>query len=214
MNVLGVVGTDRRDGIVSRACLRVLEGARESGHSTELINLYDFDIRHCRGCWRCSESGACVQEDDFAQIYSRVREANVVILGSPVYWGNVTAMMKVFFDRHMGWAIHNPEGASEFSKLGFWDKFSRLHRELKIFGPKDKAMMEKRFVLITAATLPFPYCHVEGEIQRTFRAMISYVVRLRGKVTAKLAFTDTLFRFRPRKEASLLQKARQIGRHL
>jgi putative NADPH-quinone reductase len=214
MNVLAVVGTNRRDGIVSRACLGVLEGARESGHATELINLYDFDIRHCRGCWRCSESGACVQEDDFALVYSKVREASVVVLGSPVYWGNVTAMMKVFFDRHMGWAIYNPKGASEFSSLGFWHKLFRLHGELRKFGPKDNIMMKKRFVLITASTLPFPYCYLEGEIQRTFRAMSSYVVRLRGKVTAKLAFPDTLFRFRPRREASLLQKARRIGRHL
>jgi multimeric flavodoxin WrbA len=60
INVVAFVGTANRDGLVSRMCSRVLEGAADAGASTELVNLYDHEIEHCIGCWSArSTSAAC-----------------------------------------------------------------------------------------------------------------------------------------------------------
>jgi len=60
MRVLAIVTTNGRNGLASRMCERVLEGAAENGHQTRLINLYDYRICWCTGCWACAEVGKCV----------------------------------------------------------------------------------------------------------------------------------------------------------
>ncbi len=57
LRVLAVVGTSRKNGLVSRMCEKVLEGAADNGHETELINLYDYNIGWCTGCWACADTG-------------------------------------------------------------------------------------------------------------------------------------------------------------
>lgn len=214
MKVLAIVGTNRKQGNVAHICGEIIAGARESGHQTEMINLYDFDIQQCLGCWRCHTLQKCFQRDDFEGIYKRVKEADTIILGSPVYWGNITGKMKTFFDRHMGYAMYNPERALDFHNIGFWKKFVLFHSELKKFGPKEHSLQGKKFILVTASTLPFPYCYIKNEIPMIFKALNKYVIRMKGKTIARLAYTDTLFRFRYNKDKRILRKARKIGREL
>ncbi len=214
MKVLAIVGTNRKQGNVANICGEIIAGARDSGHQAEMINLYDHDIQHCIGCWRCQTLEKCFQQDDFERVYKRVKTADTIILGSPVYWGNITGKMKAFFDRHMGYAMYNPERALDFHKIGFWKKLKLLHAELKKFGPREDALRGKKFILVTASTLPFPYCYIKNEIPMTFKALDNFVIRIRGKTIAKLAYTDTLFRFRYNKDKKILRKARKVGRGL
>jgi multimeric flavodoxin WrbA len=60
MKVLAIVGSKRNEGLVSRMCGRIFEGAAANGHQTELINLYDYQIGYCTGCWVCAKLGKCV----------------------------------------------------------------------------------------------------------------------------------------------------------
>lgn len=214
VQVLAVVGTNRKQGNVAKICEEIIAGAGEISHRTEKINLYEFDIQHCLGCWRCHTLQKCFQQDDFEDIYDRIKTADAIILGSPVYWGNITGKMKTFFDRHMGYAMYNPEGALDFHKSRFWKKFILFHSELKKFGPRERSLQGKKFILVTASTLPFPYCYIKNEIPMTFKALDNYVIRMKGKTIARLAYTDTLFRFRYNKDKKILRKARKIGREL
>jgi len=214
MKVLAVVGSNRKQGNVANICAEIIAGARDGGHQIEMINLFDFDIQHCIGCWRCHSLEKCFQQDDFESVYERIKKADTIILGSPVYWGNITGKMKAFFDRHMGYAMYNPEGALDFHKIGFWKKLKVFHVELNKFGPREDALRGKRFILVTASTLPFPYCYIKNEISMTFKALDNYVIRMKGKTVAKIAYTDTLFRFRYNKDKKILRKARKIGRGL
>ena len=100
MKILAIIGTNRKKGNITKLCEKILEGANENGHQSELINLYDYKINYCRGCWACTSNGECSQKDDFNQVYNKVVDADVIIISSPVYWGNITAIMKNFFDRH------------------------------------------------------------------------------------------------------------------
>ncbi|QWB96634.1 flavodoxin family protein [Mycoplasmatota bacterium] len=51
----------------------------------ELINLKDYDIKHCLGCEHCLEKGPCVHHDDGEILFQKIINADGIILGTPVY---------------------------------------------------------------------------------------------------------------------------------
>lgn len=209
--VVAVVGTARSNGVVSSLCARLLEGAADSGAETELVNLYDYEINHCRGCWSCLEHGTCSRNDDFKRLYDLVWSASVIVLGSPVYIGSVPGIMKTFFDRHVGPAIYNPEDAPDLHRLGGFSKVMRLRSEIKRFGARHENMRGRGFVLVVASTLPFPYTMLTGQTRLALKCLAAFPRRLNGKVLAKLVCTDTLLRFREGKHRSKLNHAYRIG---
>ncbi len=70
----------------------------------EFLKLVDYDIKPCDSCWSCREKENCVIDDDMTEmIIPKLLEADVVILGSPVYFNNVSSQLKTFIDRT--WSI-------------------------------------------------------------------------------------------------------------
>ncbi len=106
MKVIAIHGSPRtvRSSTRKLAGL-VLEGAAESGAVTEMIDLADYRITPCTACEACSLSGTCIFGDDVPALIVRMREADAIVLGSPVYIDNISGQMKVFFDR-LADAIH------------------------------------------------------------------------------------------------------------
>ena len=91
-------------------------GAKE-GTETELLNLVDYELKPCEGCKTCFNTKKCVIEDDVEKIYQKIVEADGVIIGSPVYFYNVTAQTKLFIDR-VGY-LHAARGRKAFEgKIG------------------------------------------------------------------------------------------------
>jgi multimeric flavodoxin WrbA len=211
MNVLAVIGTQRKNGNISSLAKKILESAKENGHQTELINLYDYRIKYCIGCWSCASNGKCFQDDDFELIFNKLKKADVIIIGSPVYWGNVSAIMKNFFDRHTGYAMYIPPNMNKVQNLSIYSKIKILINVMKNFGPK-KGLEKKKFVLIIASTIPFK--HLRGDVPNTLHAIKTYIKNLKGKVIAKLIYTDTLFKFKSKKEVKMMKKAYKIGNKL
>ena len=78
-----------------------LEGARGAGAETETVFLQRKKIAGCLGCYRCwvKTPGRCVQRDDMAELLEKVREADLLVLGTPVYLDGMTAQLKLFVDR-------------------------------------------------------------------------------------------------------------------
>lgn len=70
------------------------------GWRTRLVMLAEIDVRPCRGCETCS-SGPCPQADEMPALLEAMHEADVIVIGSPVYWGDVTGQLKVFIDRSL-----------------------------------------------------------------------------------------------------------------
>jgi multimeric flavodoxin WrbA len=83
--VLGIVGSPRRKGNTEFLMLRALETIQEEGFMTELIPLADKAIGACRGCDTCKTTGECSIHDDFQGVYAKMRLAQGIIIGSPVY---------------------------------------------------------------------------------------------------------------------------------
>ncbi len=211
MKMLAVIGTNRHEGTIQQLCQRILSVAEAQGHETELVNLYDYTINDCMACFQCRTLKRCIQQDDFETLYRKLEAADVILLGSPVYFGSLSGKMKTFFDRHLGYVMYNPPDALQLNALPLIDKFKALIRELRRFGPRDPNMRGKRFVLVCAATLPFPFSFLTGEIRLTLGCMQAFVTRLRGRRVAKLVYTDTLIRFLKHKPDRLMRKAEHIG---
>jgi multimeric flavodoxin WrbA len=79
-----------------------LAGAQEAGAQVEKILLRDLDITPCLACDACQRTGACVQEDDMADLLAKMQASPVWVLGTPVYWWGPTAQFKAFLDRWYG----------------------------------------------------------------------------------------------------------------
>lgn len=98
--VLLVSASPRQQGNSDLLCDAFMQGARESGHHVEKIRLVDKDIAFCTGCCTCiHDPGACVQDDDMADILAKILAADVLVLASPVYFRIFNARMKNFIDR-------------------------------------------------------------------------------------------------------------------
>ena len=65
----------------------------------ELILLREKSINHCKGCLSCDKLKKCVQQDDMQPIYPKTQSADILIIGSPNYFNNVSGLLKDFIDR-------------------------------------------------------------------------------------------------------------------
>lgn len=100
MKVIGINGSARKDGNTAIIVGKVFDELNKEDIETELIQLADYEIQPCRGCFACKGRGNCVfAKDGFAEIFSRMVEANGILLGSPVYSADVSAKMKAFLER-------------------------------------------------------------------------------------------------------------------
>jgi len=100
MNVLGIMGSARRDGNTNDLLDLVLRTAADEGATTQKIILADYRVEHIGNCRDCKAAGRCVNaDDDFGKLMDQVYAADVLIFGSPVYWYTVSGLMKVFLDR-------------------------------------------------------------------------------------------------------------------
>jgi multimeric flavodoxin WrbA len=99
VRVLGISGSPRLDGNTAQAVQRALAIVKGEGIETEFISLAGKEIAYCTGCWACRATHACVTDDDMTLIYEALRRCDGLILGSPVYMGLVSGLLKVMMDR-------------------------------------------------------------------------------------------------------------------
>jgi multimeric flavodoxin WrbA len=80
-----------------------LKGAKEAGAQTVNILLAEKNIQYCRACKACwfKNTGKCVLQDDMAEILSLIQDADIRVLATPLYFDNISSMLKTFIDRLM-----------------------------------------------------------------------------------------------------------------
>ena len=99
MKVIGIIGSPRKNGNTEILTTRTLEAIAEEGIDTELIPLAGLDIRPCNACMACDSGEQCSIQDDLFPIYLKMKEADGIILASPVYFGSATALIKALMER-------------------------------------------------------------------------------------------------------------------
>jgi multimeric flavodoxin WrbA len=85
----------------------------KSGYESEFVKLTDLNYSACKGCvWLCAKQEVCKLDDDLFPYYQKVKEADAVVLGSPVHGRIISATMSAFISRlwgfrHVNFAIEN-----------------------------------------------------------------------------------------------------------
>ncbi len=106
MEVIAFNGSPRKTWNTATLLQSALEGAASRGAQTKLFHLYDLDFKGCRSCFGCKMKGGasygkCATQDDLTPILEEVKGADAILLGSPLYFWNVTGEMKSFIERLM-----------------------------------------------------------------------------------------------------------------
>ena len=114
MKILAINGAYRKKGTTTGLTKAALEGAASIGAETEMVLLRDHDVRHCTNCLMCykdlySEIAPCSVKDSAGEILQKIKDADGIILSSPVHNGFVTGLMTVFFER-IAWRLCRPTG--------------------------------------------------------------------------------------------------------
>lgn len=100
MKVLAIVGSPHKTwGSCYQITARMLEKCEELGAETETVLLQKCKINYCIGCGNCLVEGECKIKDDTQVIQEKMRQADGIVLASPVYVLHVTGLMKNFIDR-------------------------------------------------------------------------------------------------------------------
>jgi multimeric flavodoxin WrbA len=107
-NVIIVKGSPRLEGNSAILADEVAAGAKSVGAHVESYDLHEMDIQPCDACNGCRASAECVLDDDMQLLYAKIREADAMVIASPVYWFNVTAQTKAFIDRFYAFAGEKP----------------------------------------------------------------------------------------------------------
>ncbi len=114
MKIATLLGSPRSSGNSTAIANRITETAARLGAETLTFELNRLAYRGCQGCYACKRDlDRCVLEDDLTEVLSAVREADAVVLASPVYFGDVTAQLKGFIDRSFSYLkpdyVTNPQ---------------------------------------------------------------------------------------------------------
>ncbi len=100
MKILGINGSPRGERSATlKLITAVLEGAKENGADVDVVNLIDLDIKFKNACSACFQEGKCADDDDFPALYTKIKAADGLVLGSPVYIDQLTGQMKLLIDR-------------------------------------------------------------------------------------------------------------------
>jgi multimeric flavodoxin WrbA len=100
MKILGFIASPRKDGNTAWCVNRILDAAEEQGAETRSWSFSDCEIKPCMGCLCCHNgSQGCIIDDDMQKLYAEIERADLLILGSPVYMGQMSAQAKIFVDR-------------------------------------------------------------------------------------------------------------------
>ncbi len=104
MKIMAFNGSPRKQWNTATLVEKALQGSASQGAQTEIVHLYDYTFKGCISCFSCKRLkggsyGKCAQVDELTAVLARAREADALILGSPVYFGTESGQMRLFMER-------------------------------------------------------------------------------------------------------------------
>jgi len=186
MNILVLNGSPRRNGTVAKLLKGIANGIHEK-HTVGWIDLSVQKMRPCIACMKCRPDEECVlPEDDTHIIGRKIKDAGGLIVGTPTHWGNMSAQLKLLFDRNV--PVFMGEKPNGFPI------------------PRQKG---KPAVIVTACTTPWPFNFIGAESRGAVRA-VREVLHYGGyKILGKIVKPGT--KNKSQISQKLLNKAKVIG---
>ncbi len=99
MKVIAFLGSPRVDGNTELLLNETVRAVSELGHEVQIYKLNLMRIKPCQDCGGCDKTGVCIINDDMSEIYQSIREADRVILASPIFFFGLSAQAKAMVDR-------------------------------------------------------------------------------------------------------------------
>lgn len=142
-------GSPRMNGNTAELVKAFTEGVESAGHIVTRFDLQKMNIHPCLGCCKGGKdcSSPCVQKDDMDKIYPFYKEADLVVLASPLYYWNISGQLKAAFDRLFAVAECNADYANPIKECalimaaegnGFEETVYWYDRLMSHLGWKDK----------------------------------------------------------------------------
>lgn len=190
--MLGIAGSPRKGGNSDVLMKRILKGARDEGIATEEIQLRDYQFQPCNGCERCRKDKRCTGLQDGMQlIYPKIRESGGMVVISPIYSYNMTALMKAFIDRLYSFYDFSDE------RPGNWSS--------QLANQGRKAMI---------AVVGEQNTRKEGGMDLTLETIRRNIEALGYEVTDELPVLGIFHKGRVREYPQVLEQAEALGRRL
>lgn len=106
MKIISVLGSPRENGNSSTIASRFCTTAEKLRAEVKSFVLNNLEFRGCQGCMACKTTlDRCILEDDLTEVLEAVRETDVLVLASPVYYWDVSGQLKCFLDRTFSYLV-------------------------------------------------------------------------------------------------------------
>lgn len=104
MKALFINGSPRKNWNTHKLLESAMKGASDAGAETELVHLYDSAFKGCISCFACKlkarkQDGLCAFHDALTPTLQKAHEADIIVIGAPVYYSDVTAYVRAFIER-------------------------------------------------------------------------------------------------------------------
>ena len=152
IKVLGIAASPRRGANTERLLDSALKGAKSNGAITEKVVLNLLKIKPCQACSRCSKTAVCYIRDDMGSLLKKLKTCDALIIASPVYFGTVTAQLKLMIDRcQPAWAQKYILKKRPLEKSGMFISVSNYNK--KIFFRNSKEIIDTLFTVFNISLL-------------------------------------------------------------
>ncbi len=115
-----ITASPNTDGLTAACCKAALEGIKNAGGEAELFDISALKLEPCRICgdgWgTCRTASKCVIGGTLAELQAKFRQAEGIMLITPVYWGQPSERMKYFLDRFRRCEAFNKNGSAAAGK--------------------------------------------------------------------------------------------------
>ncbi len=101
MKILVLNGSPRPQGDTAKMVAAFQDSAERAGHEVRVVNVCRKEIKGCLACEYChgKGKGTCIQKDDMQEIYTELRDTNMLVLASPIYYHGISGQLKCVIDR-------------------------------------------------------------------------------------------------------------------
>lgn len=116
--ILIVQGGGRSKGNTAQLADAFRKGAEDAGHSVETVSLLKKEVKGCIGCNACRYGKPCIQKDSFNEMVPMIKEADLLVFASPLYFWTISSRIKAFLERFYCLAQEDPN-----PPLGRYEKY-------------------------------------------------------------------------------------------
>lgn len=150
MNVLILNGSPRKNGKTA-TLLKHLAQKYVPNSTYTLIHVYDLNFKPCRSCYGCRPDKCCILPlDDASKLWHDIRSCDILIVGSPTYYGNISGMLKLLFDRLLTAFEYMPADG---------------------MTPPHSIFPHKKAIIATTCNTPEPYCNNPDQAAGTLKCL-------------------------------------------